>query len=102
MQAHNALHNFTYNAALAKQYDVAEDDHVGLFVNCNRATVRYNSALDLDVARRAFEHKLRGMYNYKNTAAHPVDIYMQDNEYIAWYDWENACGYIATKQAATA
>lgn len=102
MQAYNTQHNFSYNAQLAHEYEVAADDTVGLFVNCNAATTQYAVTLELDEAQAAFERELATTataYTHVNDEAYPVLVYMHANMYVAWYDWENMCGYIATQQA---
>ena len=99
MQAHNAQHNFTYSAQLAQQFNVDEDDYLGLFVNCNAATVRYAVTTELDAAQQQFEGLIANAYTHVNDAAYPVLVYMQANMFVAWYDEENMCGYIATTQA---
>jgi len=99
MQAFNTQHNFTYNAELAHEYEVEADDFVGLFVNCNAATTRYGITLELDEAQAAFERELATSATactHVNDEAYPVLVYMHANTFVAWYDWENMCGYIAT------
>jgi hypothetical protein len=98
MQAYNTQHSFTYNAALAIAHDVEADDYVGLFVNCNAATVQYAVTVELDAAQQQFEGLLADKYTHVNDEAYPVLVYMNANEFVAWYDWENMCGYIATTQ----
>lgn len=98
MQAYNAQHNFSYNAALAQHYEVAADDYLGLFVNCNAATVKYSHTNTLEAAQQQFEGHIANTYTHVNDAAYPVLVYMQANMFVAWYDWENMCGYIATTQ----
>jgi hypothetical protein len=98
MQAYNKQHNFTYNAALAVQHEVAADDYVGQFVNCNAATVKYSLTTQLDDAQQQFEGLFVNTDTHINDAAYPVLVYMQANTFVAWYDWENMCGYIATTQ----
>jgi hypothetical protein len=99
MQAYNTQHNFTYSAALAITHDVEEDDSLGLFVNCNAATVQYAVTTELDAAQQQFEGLVANKYTHINDEAYPVLVYMQANMFVAWYDWENMCGYIATQQA---
>jgi len=99
MQAHNAQHNFTYNAQLAQHFSIDDSDPLGLFVNCNAATVRYAVTNELDAAHTMFEGLIANAYTTVNDDASPVYVYMHNNTYIAWYDWENMCGYIATTQA---
>jgi hypothetical protein len=96
MQAYNTQHSFTYNAALAIAYEVAADDYLGLFVNCNTANVQYAVTQELDAAQQQFEGLVANAYTHVNDAAYPVLVYMNANEFVAWYDWENMCGYIAT------
>jgi hypothetical protein len=96
MQAYNTQHSFTYNAALAIAYDVEADDYLGLFVNCNAASVRYAVTNTQEDAQLMFEGLLADTYTHENDAAYPVIVYMQANTFVAWYDWENMCGYIAT------
>lgn len=96
MQAYNTQHNFSYNAALAHEYEVEEDDFVGLFVNCNAATVRYAVTQTQEDAQHMFEGLLADKYTHENDEAYPVIVYMHANMFVAWYDWENMCGYIAT------
>jgi hypothetical protein len=93
---YNTQHNFTYSAALAIAYDVEADDYVGLFVNCNKATVRYALTNTQEDAQHMFEVLLANTYTHENDEAYPVIVYMQANMFVAWYDWENMCGYIAT------
>ena len=102
MQAYNAQHSFTYNAQLALQHSVDADDYVGLFVNCNSATVQYAITLALEEAQAAFEREVANKYTHINDSAWPVLVYMDANQFVAWYDWENMCGYTATKQLCTA
>ena len=103
MQAYNTQHSFTYNAELAQQHEVAADDYLGLFVNCNAATVQYAVTLELDAAQQQFEGLFVTADTHINDEAYPVLVYMQANMYVAWYDWENMCGYIAaTQQQAVA
>lgn len=102
MQAYNKQHNFSYSAVLAAAYEVAADDYVGLFVNCNSATTQYSIALTLEEAQAAFEREIAGKYTHINDSAYPVLVYMQANAFVAWYDWENMCGYVATEQAVAA
>jgi len=96
MQAYNTQHSFTHNAALAAQHEVAADDYLGLFVNCNTANVQYAVTQDLDAAQQQFEGLFVTADTHINDAAYPVLVYMQANAFVAWYDWENMCGYIAT------
>ena len=98
MQAYNKQHNFTYNAALAVQHEVAADDYLGQFVNCNAATVKYSLTTQLDDAQQQFEGLFVTADTHINDAAYPVLVYMCANTFVAWYDWENMCGYIATTQ----
>lgn len=99
MQAYNKQHNFTYSAALAAHYDVAADDYLGQFVNCNSATVRYALTNELDDAQQQFEGLIADKYTHIDDSAYPVLVYMHANMYVAWYDWENMCGYTATTAA---
>lgn len=103
MQAYNTQHNFSYSTALAQQHDVAADDYLGLFVNCNSATVRYAHTTELEAAQQQFEGLFVTADTHVNDEAYPVLVYMQANMYVAWYDGENMCGYIAaTAQQAAA
>jgi hypothetical protein len=102
MQAYNTQHSFTYNAALAAQLEVAADDYLGLFVNCNTATVRYALTNTLGDAQQQFEGLVANKYTHINDSAYPVLVYMNANEFVAWYDWENMCGYIAATQQQAA
>lgn len=102
MQAYNKQHSFSYNAELAKQYEIAADDYLGQFVNCNPATTQYAITLELDDAQAAFERELAGKYTHINDEAYPVLVYMDANAFVAWYDWENMCGYNATQQLQAA
>jgi hypothetical protein len=99
MQAYNAQHNFTYNAALAIAHDVEADDYLGQFVNCNAATVQYAVTQTQEDAQQQFEGLVANKYTHINDEAYPVLVYMNANEFVAWYDWENMCGYIATTAA---
>lgn len=98
MQAYNAQHNFSYSAALAAQHEVEDNDYLGLFVNCNAATVRYALTNTQEDAQAMFEGLFVNVDTHVNDAAYPVLVYMQANMFVAWYDWENMCGYIATTQ----
>jgi hypothetical protein len=102
MQAYNKQHNFTYSTALAQQYNVEADDYVGQFVNCNSATVRYAVTNAQEDAQLMFEGLLANKYTHENDEAYPVIVYMDANTFVAWYDWENMCGYIAATQQQTA
>ena len=96
MQAYNTQHNFTYSAALAITHEVEADDSLGLFVNCNAATVQYAVTNTQDAAQQQFEGLLADKYTHENDEAYPVLVYMHANMFVAWYDYENMCGYIAT------
>ena len=102
MQAYNQQHHVSYCAALAQHYEVAADDYLGLFVNCNAATVRYALTNTLEEAQAMFEGHIASTYTHVNDAAYPVLVYMNANEFVAWYDWENMCGYTTTAAHAVA
>jgi hypothetical protein len=103
MQAYNKQHSFTYNAELAAEYEVAADDFVGLFVNCNAHNFVMSPSLELDAAQQQFESFIK-LLTTVNDEAYPVLVYMHANEFVAWYDWENMHGYItaAAMQAQAA
>lgn len=69
------------------------------FVNGNAVNVRFavtaetSDQLLFEVLperfARMFEH------DSVNDDADPVFVYIRDGEFVAWYDLENACGYVA-------
>ena len=96
MHTHNTEHNFTYSQSLADQHEIAADDAAGLFVNCTTANVHLAVTNGPEAAQAQFEGLIAGQYNTVDDTAWPVLIYQQDNHYVAWYDWENICGYKVT------
>lgn len=75
------------------------------FVNNNKANVSYATALDALVgasddsfaeAHEAFEAQV--VYDTVNDDADPVYVYLHNSVAVAWYDWENMCGYIAQNE----
>ena len=65
------------------------------FVNNNAPNVHYEvtQAAELDEREQQFTSTMQ--HAQVNDKAYPVLVYVQDSRFVAWYDIENAWGYVA-------